>query len=134
MEKRRLIASVVFALGVSACGIWAYREVSWMFDPSIGSGNIAGVGLGLLGALFTLVPPIVTILLARLSGSRLARWWRNAHLVATLALIIVPMMTSSLYALIISILVFPPVAVFFVVGSIAIWIASPRTQPAAAES
>ena len=129
MAKRTLMARIIFALDVLGCGIWAYREVSWVLDPSVVSGGIAGVSFGILGVLLTLVPPIVTIALARLSGSRLATWWRNAHLIATLALIIAPMTTANIYVLIVSILVFPPVTVFFVSGSIAIWIAHPRPQP-----
>lgn len=134
MEKRRLIAEIVFALGTLGCGVWAYREVGSVLGPDIGSGGIAGVSLGMFGVVFTLVPPIVTIWLARLTKSRWAKSWRNAHLTATLALIILPMMTTSVYALVISILVFPPVTVFFVIGSIAIWIATPPRRPAAVES
>ncbi len=134
MEKRRRIAQLIFVLNVLVCGMWAYREVSWVFDPRLGSGGIAGVSLGILGVLITIVPPIVTITLARLSRSRLAMWWRNAHLIATLALIIAPMMMSNFYTLIVSIVVLPPVSVFFVVGAIAIWIAQPRTQPLASQS
>jgi hypothetical protein len=126
MEKRRLIAIVLFGLALLGCGLWMYREVSWMFDPATGSGGVAGVGIGFVGALFTIVPLVVTIWLARLTGSRLAKWWRNAHLIAALALIIVPILSSSAFALIFSMLVFPPVMAFFVIGSITIWIASPR--------
>jgi hypothetical protein len=130
MERRRLLALVIVGLDVLGCGIWAYREVSWVFDPALGSGGIAGVSLGIAGALVTVVPPIVTIALARLSGSRFAMWWRNAHLIVTLALIIAPMIVSNFYVLIVSIVVFPPVGVFFVIGAIAIWIASPRKPSA----
>ncbi len=134
MDKRRLTAQILFAFNGLACGIWAYREVSWLFDPPAGSGGIAGVSYGILGVLVTVVPPIITIALARMSGSALAKWWRNAHLIATLALIIVPMAASSIIVLVASILVFPPVTVFFVVGAIAIWFGSPRTQPLTSES
>jgi hypothetical protein len=123
MEKRRLIAIVIFVLNALGCGFWAYREV---FEPPTGSGGIAGVSFGILGALITIVPPIVTIALARLSASPLAKWWRNAHLIATLALIIVPMASSRMVVLVLSLLVFAPVTVFFVVGAVAIWVASPR--------
>jgi len=134
MEKRRLIAQLIFVLNLLVCGMWAYREVRWVFDPRLGGGGIAGVSLGILGVLVTIVPPIVTITLARLSGSRLAIWWRNAHLSATLALIIAPMMTSNFYTLIVSIVVLPPVSLFFVVGAVAIWFAGPRTGPSTSET
>jgi hypothetical protein len=133
-ERRRLIAIVVFALDAVLCGFWAYREVNPVVDPSSGSGGIAGVSFGIVGMLVTIVPPIVTMVLASLTGSRLAKWWRNAHLVATFAFIIVPMAMTNLYVLIVSIVVFPPMTVFFVIGAVAIWIASPRTHALTPES
>jgi hypothetical protein len=131
MDKRRLAAQILFVLNALVCGVWGYREVSWLFDPPAGSGGIGGVSSGLLGVLVTIVPPVVTIALARMSGSTLAKWWRNAHLIVTLALIIVPMAVSSVIVLVVSILVFPPVTVFFVVGAVAIWFANPRKLPPA---
>lgn len=137
-QRRKLIAAVLFVLDALGCGIWAYVwavkpiQIFMGLDPD--PGPASGAPGGLLDILFTVVPPIVTIVLARASGSmRLARHWRNAHLAATLALIIVPMM-ASFRVLIVSIAIFIPVQVFFVVGAVAIWIASPRTQSVGSES
>jgi hypothetical protein len=130
-ERRKVAALAVFVLDVLVCGIWAYWEAASIIRQmyGTGSGGFAGGSLGLLELLSTIVPPLVTIWLARLSAfQRLARRWRNIHLAVTLALIIVPMMTG-LAVLLVSIVVFMPVQVFFVVGAMAIWIASPRTQP-----
>jgi L-asparaginase len=94
-----------------------------------GSGGIAGVSAGILEGLYTVVPPFVTILLARLSGpTRLARYWRNAHLAVLLAMVIVPL-RASFRVLMVSIVVFLPVQVLFVIGAVAIWIAGPLTRP-----
>ena len=130
-ERRRVIALVVFALDTLVCSIWAYREASSMLEvlSGSGSGGIAGVSAGVVEGLFTVVPPILTIWLARVSGSMLlARRWRNAHLAVIVALVIVPLM-GSLRVMMVSIVVFLPVQVFFVVGALAIWIASPRKRP-----
>lgn len=135
-QRRRLIAGILFVLDVLVCGIWAYV---WAVEPirimaGPGSGGASGVSGGVLDLAFTVVPPIVTIVLARASGSTpLARHWRNAHLAVTLALIIVPMM-AGLRVLIVSIAIFIPVQVFFVVGAVAIWIASPRKPSVVLES
>jgi hypothetical protein len=135
-DRRKQIAIAVFVVNVLTCGIWAYWAIA---EPirllsQTGSGGIAAVSSGLLDVTFTVVPPIVTIVLARASGSTpVARHWRNAHLVVTLALIIVPMM-ARLRVLILSIALFIPVQVFFVVGAIAIWFASPRRQPSPSQS
>jgi hypothetical protein len=64
----------------------------------------------------------------------LARYWRNAHLAVTLAMIILPMMGGGLDLMMLSIAVFQPVQVFFVIGAFAIWIANPRRQPLAQDS
>jgi hypothetical protein len=132
MEKRRKhIALVVFLLDTLVCGIWAYREASSMLEvlSGSGSGGIAGVSAGVVEGLFTIVPPILILWLARASGSTpLARRWRNAHLAVILALVIVPVM-GGLRVMMVSIVVFLPVQVFFVVGALAIWFASPRTRP-----
>jgi uncharacterized membrane protein YtjA (UPF0391 family) len=129
-ERRRVIAVVVFVLDVLGCGIWAYRESNYVIYSlsGTGSGGIAGFSAGVLEVLFTVAPPIVTIWLARSWPSRLARWWRNAHLAAMLALVIVPTM-ASLHVMILSLVLFWPVQVFFVVGALAIWIANPRRRP-----
>jgi hypothetical protein len=74
-----------------------------------------------LESLSTIGPPIVTILLARAAGSRLARYWRNAHLAALLALIVVPMM-GGLRVIMVSIVVMLPVQLFFVIGALTIWL------------
>ena len=130
-SARKVIALVVFVLDVLVCGIWAYREASSMLDvlSGSGSGGIAGVSAGFVEGLLTIVPPILTLWLTRVSGSTpLARRWRNAHLAVILALVIVPVL-GSLRVMMVAIVVFLPVQVFFVVGALAIWIASPRTRP-----
>jgi hypothetical protein len=124
-------------LDVLACPIWAYSAAALMLQSlsNTGSGGIAAISVsaGVVESLFTVVPPVVTILLARATGpTRLARHWRNAHLAVLLALIIVPLM-AGLRVMMVSIAVFQPVQVFFVVGALAIWIASPRPQQLAPE-
>lgn len=133
-ERRRATGLALFVLDIAGCGIWAWREARSMLEAlSAGSGGIAGVSAGIVEALFTVVPPMVSILLARASGTRLARYWRNAHLAVMLALIILPML-GGLRVIMVSIVVFPPVQVFFAVGAIAIWIGSPRQPPKTVES
>ena len=133
MEKRRhLMTQFALALDALICGVWAYVVVSRLLQSmsTSGSGGIGGVSLsgGLVEALYTVVPPVLTIILTRLSGSILAKYWRSAHIVALLALIIVPMM-SDLRAIMISIVLLLPVQVFFVVGALAIWFDRPRHRP-----
>jgi hypothetical protein len=129
-ERRKAIALVVFAIDLLVCGIWAYREASSMLEvlSGSGSGGIAGVSAGVVEGLFTVVPPILTIWLARDSATPVARRWRNAHLAVIVALVIVPLV-GSLRVMMVSIVVFLPVQVFFVVGALAIWFASPRKRP-----
>jgi uncharacterized membrane protein YhaH (DUF805 family) len=130
-ERRTIVALVVFVLDVLVCGTWAFREASSMLEvlSGSGSGGIAGVSAGVVEGLFTVVPPILTIWLARVSGSALlARRWRNAHLAVILALVIAPVV-GSLQVMMVSIVVFLPVQVFFVVGALAIWFARPRKRP-----
>jgi hypothetical protein len=136
-ERRRTIALIVFVLDVLVCGVWAYSAASSMLRTleGAGSGGLGGISVsaGVIEALYTVVPPIITLVLARASGSMpLARWWRNAHLAAVLALIVLPMM-GSLRVMMVSIVVFLPVQLFFVIGALAIWIASPRTQSLVSE-
>ena len=129
LGRRRTIAFILFILDVLVCPIWAYAAAAFVLQSlsSAGSGGI-GVSAGVVESLFTILPPIVTILLARATGpTRLARHWRNAHVAVLLALIIVPLM-AGLRVMMVSIAVFRPVQVFFVVGALAIWIASPRPQ------
>ena len=131
-DRRRTIAFIIFILDVLVCPIWAYAAAAFMLQSlsSAGSGGIA-VSSGVVESLITVVPPIVTILLARATGpTRLARHWRNAHVAVLLALIIVPLM-AGLRVMMVSIAVFRPVQVFFVVGALAIWIASPRPPQSA---
>ena len=131
LERRKGIARVVFALDTLVCGTWAYRAASSMIQSlsGTGSGGIAGVSTGLSDLIFTVVPPVITIWLARASGStRLATRWRNAHLVAMLAMAILPVI-GGLRVMMVSIVVFLPVQVFFVVGALAIWVASPSRKP-----
>jgi hypothetical protein len=129
-DRRKVIALAVFVLDVLVCGTWAYREAASMIQKlsGTGSGGIAGVSAGYAELLVTLVPIVLAFVLARASGStRVATYWRNAHLAASLALVILPTM-GGLLVMMVSIVVFLPVQVFFVVGAIAIWIASPRTR------
>ena len=130
MGRRKLIAITLFVLDALVCGMWVYREAIAVIDPGAGSGGIAGVSAGIaemiVEGFITVVPIVVTLVLTRASGStRLARNWRNAHLVGLFALIILPMM-GGLRIILVSIAVFLPVQVFFVIGAVAIWIASPR--------
>lgn len=132
MEKRRrLIALAVFVIAALVCAVWAYWAATSMLRTlsGSGSGGIAGVSTGVLDVISTVVPPFITIWLARASGStRLATRWRNAHLAVTLAMVILPLM-GGLRVMMVSIVVFVPVQLFFVIGALAIWIASPRKRP-----
>ena len=136
MDKRRqLIARIMFVLDVLVCGLWiAWTTVSMLrLFSGTGSGSIAAVSNS-VALFFTVLPPVITIVLARAAGlTRPARYWRNAHLAVTLAMIIVPLM-GGVKLLILSIALFQPVQVFFVIGAFAIWIARPRRQPLARES
>jgi hypothetical protein len=130
-DRWRLIALVVFVLDVLVCGTWAYRAARSMLQvlSGSGSGGIGGVNAGVVEGLFTIVPPIATIWLAGASGSTLlAKRWRNAHLAAVLAMAILPLI-GGLRVMMVSIVVFLPMQVFFVVGAIAIWIAARRRRP-----
>jgi len=100
-----------------------------------GSGGIAGVSVsgGITEILITVVPPIVTILLARAAGSTVAKYWRNTHIVTLLALIILPMM-GGLRLMLVSIVVLLPVQLFFVVGAIVIWFDRPLMRGITSES
>ena len=129
-ERRQRIATVVFVLGVLVCGSWVYWAATSMLRrlSETGSGGIGSVSVngGVLEILYTVAPPVITIVLARASGSPLAKYWRNAHLAAVLALIILPMM-GGLRLIMVSIVVLLPVQMFFVLGAIAIWFGSSRT-------
>jgi len=134
---RRQLARVTLLLDALVCGIWAYWAATSMLRrlSATGSGGIGvvSVGGGLLESLVTVVPPIVTILLARASGSRFAKHWRNAHLAALLALIILPMM-GGLRMMMVSIVVMLPVQLFFVIGALTIWFEDRRTPSVTTES
>lgn len=138
LERRRMIAFILFILDVLVCPIWAYAAAAFMLQSlsSAGSGGIGAVSVsgGIVESLVTILPPIVTILLARATGpTRLARHWRNVHVAVLLALIIGPLM-AGLRVMMVSIAVFRPVQVFFVVGALAIWIASPPPSQSPPES
>jgi hypothetical protein len=122
-------------LDALVCGFWAYWAATSMLGrlSSTGSGGIAGVSSGLPDLLATVVPPIVTILLARASGSRLAKYWRNAHLAALLALIILPMM-GGLRVMMVSIVMLLPVQMFFVIGALMIWLEDRRSPAVSPEN
>jgi hypothetical protein len=129
-KRRKLIAQVILALDVLVCAVWIYWTTASMLRMlhSGGSGGMGAVSTG-VELFFTVLPPILTITLARASGStRVARYWRNAHLVVTLALIVLPLI-GGLDLILVSIAVFQPVQVFFVIGAVAIWIGSPRRPP-----
>jgi hypothetical protein len=136
MEKRRLmLARIMLGLDVLVCAVWIYWSLSSMrrMLSGTGSGAIAGVGTG-VDLFLTVLPPVITIDLTRAAGStRLARYWRNAHLIVTLAMIIVPLM-GGLSLMMLSIAVFQPVQVLFVIGAFAIWFGSPRRQSLVRES
>jgi hypothetical protein len=129
---RKLLARAGLALDALVCGFWAYWAATSMLRQlsNTGSGGIAGVSVssGLLEMLSTVVPPIVTILLTRASGSRLSKYWRNAHLAALLVLIVLPMM-GGLRVMMVSIVVLLPVQLFFVIGALMIWFED-RRMPA----
>jgi hypothetical protein len=135
MSRERL-ALIVFVAGALVCAVWGYRAAAAMLEAlggtgstSSGSGGIAGVSMGLPALIVSVVPPVITIWLARAAGStRLATRWRNAHLAAMLAMLILPMM-ADLRVMMVSFVVFWPVQVFFLCGALAIWIASPRNRP-----
>ena len=136
MEKqRRLVVGITLVLDALVCGFWAYWAASRVLRSlaESGSGGIAGVSGGLVESLVTIVPPIMTILLTRASGSTLAKHWRNAHIAALLALIIVPMM-GGLRLILVSIVVLLPVQVFFVVGTLIIWFDRPLLRGVRTES
>jgi hypothetical protein len=127
--NRKLLTRIGLVLDTLVCGVWAYVAATSMLQrlSATGSGGIAGVSSGLPEILLTVVPPIVTIVLARASGSRLAKYWRNAHVAALLALIILPMM-GGLRVMMVSIVVLLPVQLFFVVGALMIWFEDRRTE------
>jgi hypothetical protein len=129
--NRKLLTRIGLVLDTLVCGVWAYVAATSMLQrlSATGSGGIAGVSSGLPEILLTVVAPIVTIVLARASGSRLAKYWRNAHLAALLALIILPMM-GGLRVIMVSIVVLLPVQLFFVVGALMIWFEDGRTEAA----
>jgi hypothetical protein len=132
-ERRQLLMRIVLVLNVFVCAAWAFWSLSPLFEMwRTGSGGIAGVSFAApvaLQLLLTVAAPIVSIWLAHSSARRLAQRWRNAHLLTTLALIIVPMVSFNPYTFVGSVALFLPMQVFFVVGSVAIWLASPRKLP-----
>lgn len=134
---RRQSTRVILLLDALVCGFWAYWAAASMLRrlSAAGSGGIGAVsvGGGLLESLYTVVPPIVTILLARAAGSRVAKHWRNAHLAALLALIILPMM-GGLRMMMVSIVVLLPVQLFFVIGALTIWLEDRRPPAVTTES
>lgn len=137
MQTRRLLVRIALVVDAIICASWASWAATSMLRQlsGTGSGGIAGVsvGAGLVDSLITVAPPIVTLLLARASGSRLAKYWRNAHLAALLALIILPMM-GGLQIMMVSIVVLPPVQLFFVIGAFVIWLEDRRTTAIIPES
>jgi hypothetical protein len=133
---RRQLARTILLLDALVCGVWAYWAATSILHrlSGAGSGGMGAVSFsaGLVESLFTVVPPIITILLARGSSSRLAKHWRNAHLAALLALIIVPMM-GGLRVMMVSIVVMMPVQLFFVIGALTIWLEDRRAPSVTTE-
>jgi hypothetical protein len=128
---------MALVLDALICGTWALWAATTMLDRLSGEGS-GGIGVisisgGVLESLFTILPPIITILLARASHSRFAKHFRNAHLVALLALIILPMM-GGLRVLLVSLVVTMPVQLFFVFGALTIWLEDRRTPSVTTES
>jgi hypothetical protein len=127
----------MLVLDALVCGFWAYWAATSMLRrlSGTGSGGIGAVSVsgGLLESLITVAPPIITILLARATDSRLAKHWRNAHLAAPLALIILPMM-GGLRVMMVSIVVMLPVQLFFVIGALTMWLEEKRTPSATTEN
>jgi hypothetical protein len=127
----------LLVLDALVCGFWAYWAATSMLRrlSGTGSGGIGAVSVsgGLLESLITVAPPIITILLARATDSRLAKHWRNAHLAALLALIILPMM-GGLRVMMVSIVVMRPVQLFFVIGALTMWLEEKRTPSATTEN
>ena len=134
---RRQLARAILVLDALVCGFWAYWAATSMLRrlSGTGSGGIGAVSVsgGLLESLITVAPPIITILLARATDSRLAKHWRNAHLAALLALIILPMM-GGLRVMMVSIVVMLPVQLFFVIGALTMWLEEKRTPSATTEN
>jgi hypothetical protein len=132
----RQLARTILLLDALVCGVWAYRSAMSMLRrlSGAGSGGLGAVSVsaGTLDSLITVVPPIITILLAGTSRSRLAKHWRNAHLAALLGLIILPMI-GGLRAMMVSIVVMMPVQLFFVIGALTIWLDDRRTPSVTTE-
>ena len=104
---RRPLARVVLLLDALVCGFWAYWAATSMLGRLSGTGST--------------------------SSSRLAKHWRNAHLAALLALILLPIM-GGLRVMMVSIVVMLPVQLFFVIGALTIWIEDRRTPSVITES
>jgi hypothetical protein len=106
LEWRRRIAFIVFILDVLVCPIWAYSAASFVLQSlsSAGSGGIGAVSV-------------------------------SGGIVESLFTIVPPIvLMAGLRVMMVSIAVFRPVQVFFVVGALAIWIASPRPPQSSPES
>lgn len=133
-ERRQLLMRVVLVLDVFVCTAWAFWSLAPLFEAQrMGSGGTGAVSVSFgpagLELFLTVAAPVISIWLAHLSGRTLAKRWRNAHLLTTLALVIVPMVWFNPYTFFGSLALFLPVQVFYVVGAVAIWFASPRTLP-----
>lgn len=133
-ERRQLLMRIVLVLDVFVCAAWAFWSLSPLFEAyRMGSGGIGAVNVSIgpasLELVLTVAAPVVSIWLAHLSNRRLAKRWRNAHLATTLALVIVPMVWFNPFTFFGSLVLFLPAQVFFVVGSVVIWFASPRKLP-----
>jgi hypothetical protein len=135
-ERRQLLLRLVLVLDAVVCTAWAYWSVSPLFamvrdtgSGGIGSASVSLVSPAGLELVLTVAAPVISIWLAHLSTRRLAKWWRNGHLLTTLMLILVPIAWFNPYTFFGSTALFLPLQVFFVVGAIAIWLASPRKLP-----
>ena len=135
-ERRQLLLRLVLVLDAVVCAVWVYWSLSPLFEMvrdtgsgGIGSASVSFVSPAGLELFLTVAAPVISIWLAHLSACRLAKRWRNAHLVTTLALILVPIAWFNPYTFFGSSVLFLPLQLFFVVGAIAIWLASPRKLP-----
>ena len=134
-QRRQRLLPIVLVLDAVVCGAWAYWSLSPLFgmprtgSVGVGSASVSFVSPAALELFLTVAGPVTSIWLSHLSTRRLAKHWRNAHLVTTLALILVPMVWFNPYTFFGSLAVFLPIQVFFVIGAVALWIASPRKLP-----
>jgi hypothetical protein len=126
---RRRAAQIAFVAGSLFCLSWAAWAAgeTYTFFATTSSGGIGSVSVASSELIYGVVPLLLTVILARMSDSaRLARRWRNAHLLTTLAMVIAAMTGSSIVAALFVMSAWIPVQLFFVNGALAIWMSNPR--------